>query len=377
MKKYHQLFRIDVKHDYFTDGVLRGFAIEPTPYTQQLMRQYDLRLQNHAEGITIYCGLEEGASMTTSLSGLYNLCFLLKIQDPSFINYTDLPLLGQEGKKYYFSNNGLEQEAGLSTKRLQKAAFVSGQDGLPFHPLFYQHLLPKNTEKAQFTLKGLGQNAVDQDQVAEWNFIPEEKKPGETEPIKASVLQLGFTKSPWGKYELNISGEESLVFGVMPGDIMPSTFAMIEIMPQLENFDQYEISFQARKTSWRYYIINKNEIDTSTIRINKGSANQVNGDAEEVPLVQPIEQNNKELSNGDKATLLELTEVRALQERPTAFMHLSLIGSDSKEMKVNLPYANSHQITPEIVETEETDENGIVKSVKEISHVYSDIYVYL
>lgn len=377
MKKYHKLFRVDVKHDYFTDGVLRGFTIVPTPYTQQLMQQYDLRLQKHAEGITIYCGLEEGESMTANLSSSHNLCFLLKIQDPSFINYTDLPLLGQEGKKYYFSNIDLEEEAGLSTKRLQKAAFVSGQDGLLFQPLFYQHLLPKNTEKAQFTLKGLGQNAVDQDQVAEWKFIPEEKKPGETEPIKASVLELGFTKSPWGKYELNISGEESLVFGVMPDNEILSTFGMIEIMPKAESFEQYEIGFQARKTSWRYYVINKSEIDTTTIRINKGSANQVNDNAEEIPLVRPIVQNNTELSNGDKATLLELTEVMALKERPIEFMHLSLIGSDSKEVKMNLPYANSQQIMPEIIEIEKTDENGIKKLVKEISHIYSDIYVYL
>lgn len=373
MKKYHQLFRIDVKHDYFADGVLRGFTIEPTPYTQQLMRQYDLRLQNHAEGITIYSGLEEGALMTTSLSSLHNLCFLLKTQDPSFINYTDLPLLGQEGKKYYFSNIGLEQEAGLSTKRLQKAAFVSEQDGLLFHPLFYQHLLPKNTEKAQFTLKGLGQNAVDQDQVADWQFIPMETSP----EGKAPVLQLDFTKSAWGKYELDIEGEDSINFGVMPDNIMLSTFGMIEIMPQTESFEQYEISFQARKTSWRYYIINKSEIDITTLRINKGSANQLNGDAEEIPLVQPIEQNNKELSNGDKATLLELTEEMALKERPTEFMHLSFIDGDNKETKVNLPYANSQQIIPEIVETEETDENDFVESVKELSHVYSDIYVYL
>lgn len=377
MKKYQQLFRIDVKDDYFADGVLRGFTIEATPYTQQLMRQYDLRLQNHAGGITIYCGLEEGASMATSLSSLHNLCFLLKIQDPSFINYTDLPLLGQEGKKYYFSNISLEQEAGLSTKQLQKATFVSGQDGLLFHPLFYQHLLPKNTEKAQFTLKGLGQNAVDQDHVAEWKFIPEEKKPGETEPIKASVLELGFTKLPWGKYELNIEKDDSIVFGVMAGNVMPSTFGMIEIMPQTESFEQYKISFQARKTSWRYYIINKSEIDTTTIRINKGSANLVNDNAEEIPLVQPIVQNNTELGNGDKATLLELNEVMALKERPIEFMHLSLIGSDSKETKMNLPYASSQQIIPEIVEIEKIDENGDKKIVKEISHVYSDIYVYL
>lgn len=373
MKKYHRLFRIDLKHDYFADGVLRAYAIEPTPYTQQLMRQYDLRLQNHAEGITIYCGLEEGESMTAKLSDSHNLCFLLKVQDPNFINYSDLPLLGQQGKKYYFSNIDLDEASDLPIKRLQQASFVTGQDGLLVYPLYCQYELALGTKQAIFDLSGFGQNTFNQDELAEWRFIPGETTP---EP-KAPLLELAFTKSPWGKYELNISGEESLVFGVMSDNVMPSTFGMIEIMPQTETFEQYEISFQARKTIWRYYIINKSEIDTTTIRINKGRANQLNGDAEEIPLVLPIEQNTKELSNGDKATLLELAEVMALKERPTEWMHLSLIGSDGKEIKLDLPYANSNQIIPETVETRETAENGDEKLVKEISHVYSDIYVYL
>lgn len=373
MKKYHKVFRIDLKHDYFADGVLRGFTIEPTPHTQQLMRQYDFRLQKHQEGITIYCGVEEGGSMATVLSKSHNLCFLLKIQDPYFINYTDLPLLGQEGKKYYFSNIGLEQEPDSAIKPLQKTSFVSEQDSLLVHPLYYQHQLPLDTKQAVFDLAKFGQHTRHQDQVAEWKFIPGETSPAPTPPF----LQLDFTKSPLGKYELNIPGEESLVFGVMPGNVMPSTFGMIEIMPQAESFEQYEISFQARKTIWRYYIINKSEIDTTTIRINKGSANQVNGDAEEIPLAQPIEQNNKKLSNGDEATLLELIEGRTLKEHPSELIHLSLIGSDSKEIKMDLPAASSQQIIPEIAEIEKIDENGDKKLVKEISHVYSDIYVYL
>lgn len=372
MKKYHKLFRIDFKHDYFANGVLRDFIVESTPSTQQLMQQYDLRLQQDKEGITIYCGVQEGESMDTAFGKARNLCFLLKVQDPSFINYTDLPLLGQEGKQYFFSNINLEQETALAIKPLQKKAFVSEQDGLPFHPLFYQHQLPMGTEKAQFSLKGSGQNAMDQDQLADWQFIPSETSTAE----KAPVLQLDFTKSAWGKYELDIDGEESITFGVMPDNIMPSTFGMIEIMTQEEAFQHYEIAFQARKTIWRYYIINKSVLDITTISVKKGNASQVNDSAEEVPL-KPLEEDTKVLSNGDQAILLQLEEVRPLQEQPTDLIHLSLIGSGNKEIKINLPHANSHQITPEIIEIERTDENGIKKQVKEISHVYSDIYVYL
>lgn len=373
MKKYEQLFRIDFKHDYFSDGVLKNVLLDPTPATKQLMRQYDLRLQKNKQGVIIYCGLNKGESMAASLGKARKLSFLLKVEDPSFINYTELPLLGQENKKYFFSNVKDSTGPDATIRSLSKIDFVSEQDGLPFYPLFYQHQLPSNTKQVLFNLAEFGQNALSQDQLSDWQLIPGETSPNE----EASILQINFNQSSWGKYELNISGEESLVFGVMPGNAMPSTFGMIEIVTKGEISQHYEIAFQARKTTWRYYIINKSEIDTTTIRINKGSANQVNGDAEEVPLAQPIEQNNKKLSNGDEATLLELIEGRTLKERPSELIHLSLIGSDGKEIKVDLPYVSPQQIIPEIVEIEKIDENGDKKLVKEISHVYSDIYVYL
>jgi len=419
-KKYAKLFQLGLHHTFYAEKIARNLSIEPTPFSKMLMRKYDLRMVNQADGISIYYGEDGRQSIANLLTGSIKLSFLLKSNDPYFINYTALPLLGQEDKKYSFSNIR-NMTPSPEAQALQLKEFVGLEDSLAFIPMYYEYELEVDTTSVDFTLTDIRSKQTRAQELIGWDILPQERGI-DGNVMKKPLLRFDLSREAWGRYELAIEEATPIHFGLLPGNLFPQVMGMIEIVVgQLIQADgtqvnflikdeeihpqDYTITFDARKTTWRYYLINRHQINTETISINEGLAGQANGESNEVALIRPIELNGKLLTNGESATLIELSDARVLQERPSSFLHLVLSSTDidsgdTSKVSINLPLAGTKQIQPEIQENtvpdqaeeeellqkrtegrdldiSDTSTGGYPKHVKEIQRVYSDIYVYL
>lgn len=410
-KKYHLLCKIIIQHSYFSEGHAQ-VSLEPTMQCSRLMQQYDLRIREIRGGLELYYGETGGKSFLQLMDKVFVLNFILRTSDPYWSNYTDLPLLENRNKMLFFSNTKTATSSKGNTL-LHQNEWVSPANYKPFHSNVYVSALSSTSNELEFKLIDPQRSIYSEQQVSGWSILPKEED-------RPALLEMNLDTFAIGDYSLEI---DDVVQGFLhiPQSEALRSLGLVELVVGeveaegeslylLQKDDQvfsatYEISFKARETVWRYYLVNQNEIDTETIMVKEGMAGQANGTGKEVNVVRPIQLEEKELSNGEKATLVELQDARALRKVPTDFLHLTASSLDpgtgeENTLSLNLPLASGAQIFPKIQEsqitttTEEKDyllqkEQGVdleimenpdavfPKQVKIVQHVYSDIYVYL
>ncbi len=408
-KKYHLLCKVIIQHSYFLEGHAH-VSLEPTIESSRLMQQYDLRIRRVTGGIELYYGEAVGKSFLQLMDKVFVLNFILRTSDPYWSNYTNLPLLGNSNRMLFFSNT----KTAISSKGntlLHQNEWVSSVDYKPFLSNIYVRALSSTSNEPEFKLMDSQRSIYSEKQVSGWRVSPKEED-------RPALLELKLDTFAIGEYSFEIDGVVQKFVHMPQSEALRSLgiveLAVGEVQVDGENLHllqkdeqvvpaTYEILFEARETVWRYYLVNHKEIDTETIMIKEGVTGQANG--KEVGVIRPIQLEGKELSNGEKATLVELQKARALSESPTGFLHLtaSVLNSNTGEEEVlslNLPLANGTQIIPKIQESqvnntvEEDDhllqrEQGkdleivedlnavFPKQLKIVQRVYSDIYVYL
>ncbi len=128
--KYKVLFSIDVLHHYFLDlghqhfeslnaekkvrqlgqyDVRRFLELIPTKECKALMKQFQLVSKATSTGIIVGSPVNEaGTHPAIEIPSTLKFGFIIKMVDPLFFNYTNLPLQHSPNQKFYFSN--LDQE---------------------------------------------------------------------------------------------------------------------------------------------------------------------------------------------------------------------------------------------------------------------------
>ncbi|MEM1358756.1 MAG: hypothetical protein AAGF89_11170 [Bacteroidota bacterium] len=226
------------------------------------------------------------------------LIFLLRPTDPLFMNYTDLPIVEAATNIQYFSNTVVGSDA-------QATSFVAGNNSS----------IPMLIDEAS------GEKLVDQ--AEGWRI-------GD---IAVISIAIGETAT---------NGSSILIDGaIQAGD--------------------FTIHFSARRTKWRYHIIDRTGSGYQHFQLLEHGTQQP---------VPSEDQETKLLPNGSEAIVLSPVELIPLRERPRPRFQLStqpFPGSHNTPLSIPLPSADANQLSQKYPSVQETV-NAIY---------YSDLYVYL
>lgn len=85
MAAYLPLFRIQIQHEFFADGICRNLEFTPAPETAVLIQRHQLLLRSEIDGIALYRSSEPNGVVSPDV---HLLRFLVFSSDPEFQLYT-------------------------------------------------------------------------------------------------------------------------------------------------------------------------------------------------------------------------------------------------------------------------------------------------
>ena len=103
---YTRLFRLELRHEYHANGFCTDFDLEPTAAAAKRLKQQRMRLRSFGYGVEVLAETTATQELFIELGSGIELEFLLKLRNPAFVQYTQLPTLTaltteerQEGKQ--------------------------------------------------------------------------------------------------------------------------------------------------------------------------------------------------------------------------------------------------------------------------------------
>ncbi|WP_367391961.1 hypothetical protein [Lewinella sp. LCG006] len=347
LTKYSHLFQIDIHHSYFSNGICPGLQIKPTRISQQIMNAYGIRMKNSPSGVVIYQAVEDQGTGNneSKIKAPVVLSFSLESSDPLFLNYTQMDIAESDAKIYFSSTLPSEADGLIPISPKNKVTFTSIQQTIQFSPP------PENTALTikLYTIAGekIYEEVLSPEDAARGTFqlvIPDEGElllNLETEDGQVQEQSLYVLSDRVHSYNL---------LGVLQIVVFPSVAqALLDGQGPV-----YQLDFSARKTTWRYYFIDRGQNGFDQFKLFK------NGEA----LTEVGGPEAVQLPGGQTAQVMTLQSPMALQERPSDKIELEVSGGSQSLIKLQLPSPNVNRITPG------KDENG-----QQV--FYSDIYVYL
>ena len=160
---YHKWLELKITNSYFEGGICPVLKIVPFNETAQSLTNYNILLRKTDNTISFYCGTAaESFDPTTELSGLNEIYFQVLIEDPLFLNYSEIPSVTLP-KLFLFQNS-------KNSSLLQKKKFVSSEDVIS--PA--QNSLPNVTipEGATIEIKNLQGDVIQKQSNTDENFDP-------------------------------------------------------------------------------------------------------------------------------------------------------------------------------------------------------------
>ncbi len=233
---YKVLLRFTLRHQYFTDEVLRTLAVVPTPGSAERLRRAGWLVKAQPDGFVLLAPDQAEASLSAALAALLPLQFALQPQDTSFQAYTDLPLTPDADQPgtwltYYFS-------LPLGKARPDLANLVAKPTNqLPLRPLRFAHALTDG-------------------QAAELWPVPAGKKPLCCYAAGTRRAQVDVSATGSGQYELRSAAG---AFRFYADDYLAASRAwgLVELPAQplaAASGTCYTLRFAARAVYWQYLV---------------------------------------------------------------------------------------------------------------------------
>lgn len=267
--KYKPLFKVDILHNYFLNRGVDEFSamsdsekskqldfyeissvlnILPTPKTLQILNGHNLVFKTTNDGFQVWCKVTGNSDNIPfiSLDDDLDFTFLIQLKDSIFYNYTNLKL-ENAGKLYYFSNRKLATEPGTFSL-ISKLGDNSSIDG-------------------NFVLTNANAN------------------------VELSKLSVNEKDNLFALIRIFVKGNNNSL------DITKAN-------GRIKNpFKRFEILFDNRKTIWRYFFSENQQVKNSDdVKKEAGNAQQLITKTEQ-PLTQKgfisIELDGTELPNPD------------------------------------------------------------------------------
>jgi len=305
IRSYKILFRVELNHAYYTDGVSRDFDIYPTQETAAWLHENNMMFRIDDTGFRVFYTDTKNSSPSIPFTPFdaVQLRFMLFLKsNEKFFNITDLIIDGDlyaSGQLLLMKNDAFEEELELS--------LVDGVRPFVFSYTFPQVASTPETDKGQIeVVDPLGRDVT-----------PDTPNPQEIIPNQEGIFSypLDLTRFPRGEYvfKTKVNNLNEVVKHVYIDNrvLAEKPFGLVSIdLPASEDSFEPDIVFKGeleqKKPIWKYYLLMKNfapEAGYSVI------------DSRDVPLYT-FDQKGSEEINGIPTLVFESNEVIPLTEEP-------------------------------------------------------------
>ena len=256
--KFQPLFRVRVRHEYYSDSVCRDLSFEPTAQTQRLLARYRLLLKEQPDGLAVWMATDaDGKTALISPPLGEKFVFHLIVRNPDFALFTDLHTF--EGKTDpVFSNTGTDvRTLELHDRESWKTETL---------------VIPAGTAEISFTLTenplALNGDALKVPQAGDFSIVQiqsEAKIAAYNAPAKAVTIQ-----TPKNNHDTNI-----LLRYRIKSTRDKKILASVELhyntsVPAIGTNDApFEVKLKARTSHWAYYLISDQIGEFSMVDSNK------------------------------------------------------------------------------------------------------------
>lgn len=114
---YQKLFSLDIFHDYYQDEICSDFDIEPTSACERIIKGHRLILKKEANGIQVIADFNEQGEPEIQLAKNVKFTFILKLNNPNFIGFTDMVAQPNSDSFYLFKNQNITSNKPLELGR--------------------------------------------------------------------------------------------------------------------------------------------------------------------------------------------------------------------------------------------------------------------
>lgn len=261
---FRKAFAVDIRHDYYADGVSADFQIAPTPGCRQQLLKYGLLFKEVAGGFVVLyetTGAEGPPEAKRKLEAPLSLSFVLRAKAPFLLNYSNLPLDKAADQFFYLSNRRKSLDNGERLLTVAESGFLADRDLISLRPQRFQVDVATAADSLLWELWDVEDKLIDRQRATT------------TEGMNSYLVDLGGR--PGGRYLLRQDGSDYLTFYADNRLVGSFPFAVIEIAagPSVTDdfsfvegggdirFRSYLCKLQARKTTWEYYVVGKYETE--------------------------------------------------------------------------------------------------------------------
>lgn len=217
---YQRLFSLNIFHDYYRDQICPDFTVEPTRACRKLLQGHRLLVKPVVNGLWVMVPVDDAQRPVIPLAESLTFTFLLKLNNPTFVSFTELATEYDAVQSLYaFSNQDL-QTPGVAT------------------------LMPILVQRSALSQPDTDQSALEQRlaRVSDLKTAGREKIFGLVEihrndslitaPLQTSEFQMRFAakQQVWKYYLITANSAQSATFSIQDKDANLS-FAKAEINP--------------------------------------------------------------------------------------------------------------------------------------------------
>ncbi len=362
--KYKEIFRVTIKHDYYKKKYSKDFSFEPSEYCRKLLNNHNLKFKPTPYGFAVFAEVEESGSdekLIRSFLDDTKFTFLVKLTNPFFLNFTDIPVKKKPHTIYYF-NNLTNHEAGGELMLINKSE------------------IPKTSSNASQTIMSSGiykytHNSADSSKTGTVTFIDEGFNINQDLENNNDEFQFRFDLSQFNTGRCSFSVDSVNETFYAANEIYnEGVFGIIEIFTKssvpgnyqfvgsgdIVTTKEYIVPFANRSTMWRYLVYDKltNSLNSPQIDMAGTDFDMVSTPASSYPDDYTL---FKFTSGEEGASATE--KALPLTEDPVLNIKLSGIRNGlNKDIIENLPNPDITLIKPD------TTDN---------SKIYSDINIYV
>ncbi|WP_321289844.1 hypothetical protein [uncultured Sunxiuqinia sp.] len=264
---YQSLIQVEILNDYYKSLISPDFSFVPERNTARLMKGLGIRSMEKNGVLNFFADVDEtGKLKNNQVSGSFKLVFFLKLNNPSYFNFTNLPFDSGNSKIYYFSNKASnEQEVfntGADSLLLNQNTHTSDADQIVASRMVYSYIHDGDDGAKTADLVSVDNDGTVDSQ--ELDSVDEYYN-----------FQFKLNDLPVGMYKLIIDGGEVDRFYFTGEQFSNRHFAVLELFSQVPSSyrwftntnevasKKYRIAFEHRKTTWRYQVFNRSEVDFS------------------------------------------------------------------------------------------------------------------
>lgn len=362
--KYKELFRITVKNEYYTNGFCPDFTFEPTKECVLQLKNHGIKIKSMPHGIALFGEVVEDGEDEKLARGFVEdtkLTFAMKLNNPFFINFSDVPVTMERHHSFYFNNLVDNSEASelflVSKTEIPKTSNNTALIRLSSEYYSYTHASAGDAKTGTLSFVDDGYSI---DQEVE-NDNDEYRFHYDLTPYAPGRCQFavdGVTDSFYAANELYRSSLFGIV-EVFAKSSVPAGYQFVD-SDQVVTTREYVIPFTNRSTIWRYKVYDKvtNQLSSPAIAMDGTDFNVENTAATNYPEDYAcFSFTSGEEGNPTTEKVLPLTEA--------PLSNITLSGSfngSSKDIIEHLPNPDIRLIKPDTDDT---------------SKIYSEIIVYV